>query len=151
MSSSQPSTTQQTPQSYPPVTLFRRMLAILYDGLLLTALLFIAAGLALIINGGNAVDTDKLYIWLYRLFMFSLCFLYFCWFWVNGGQTLGMKTWHIRLSHSQGMSWTIATRHFFAALLSWVLAGSGFISALFHPHNKTLHDILSQCEMQDLR
>ena len=32
-----------------------------------------------------------------QLFVFLVLGLYFSWFWSHGGQTVAMKTWHIRL------------------------------------------------------
>ena len=73
--------------------LFRRLFAISYDGFLLIAILFVVSAIATAINGGKAVEPgDALYPVLVLL-IFSLSYLYFSWFWIHGGQSLGMKTW----------------------------------------------------------
>jgi uncharacterized RDD family membrane protein YckC len=37
-----------------------------------------------------------------RAFLFLVIGIYFVWFWSRTGQTLAMKTWHIRLVTAQG-------------------------------------------------
>lgn len=133
------------------VNLFRRLLAILYDCFLLGAILFVAAGIALALNGGTAIEPDSLFYWPYRISMLAICYTYFCWFWLHGGQTLGMKTWRMKLHREGGLNWMSATMYFCSAALSWSLLGTGFLLALFHPRKKTLHDLINRTEMQDLR
>ena len=62
-----------------------------------------------------------------------------------------MKTWRMRLYRSQGLELKQASLYFFAALLSWLLLGAGYLLALFHPRNRTLHDVLLDTDMLDLR
>ena len=38
-----------------------------------------------------------------QAFLFLALAVYFVWFWSHGGQTVAMKTWHIRLVHADGM------------------------------------------------
>ncbi len=40
--------------------------------------------------------------WGLRIFLFVVLGSYFVWFWTHGGQTLPMKTWHIRLTTADG-------------------------------------------------
>jgi uncharacterized RDD family membrane protein YckC len=143
-------TTSPQQGSPPPVNLFRRLLAILYDSLLLGGLLLIAGWIALLINGGQ-IESGSVASWLLFTTLLAISFTYFGWFWIHGGQTLGMKTWRIRLHRTDGWTWLRAMIYFVSALLSWSLAGLGFLIALFHPQKKTLHDLLNRCEMQDLR
>lgn len=44
---------------------------------------------------------------------------YFIWFWTHGGQTLAMKTWHIRLERDDGQP-VNAIRAFARYLLAWL-------------------------------
>lgn len=37
-----------------------------------------------------------------QAFMFVVLGIYFIWFWCKGGQTVAMKTWHIRLQTASG-------------------------------------------------
>ena len=37
-----------------------------------------------------------------QAFLFVVLGIYFIWFWSHGGQTLAMKTWHIRLVDRDG-------------------------------------------------
>lgn len=131
--------------------LLRRLMAVFYDLLLLIAILFAATAIVLIVNSGDAIDQQHpLYI-AYVLYLVAISFTYYAWFWIRSGQTPGMKTWRLRLYRKDGLTLKRAALYATAALFSWLLVGAGFLLALFHPERKTLHDLLTGCEMQDMR
>ena len=129
----------------------RRIMAIVYDMLLLTALLFAATAIALALNGGKAIDTSHDYYWLYLLYLAAISFTYYHWFWSRGGQTPGMKTWRMQLYRSSPVDLKFSLLYVVAAIVSWLLAGTGFLLAFLHPQRKTLHDILLGSEIRDIR
>lgn len=127
------------------VTGFPRLIAsIFYDGLLLTAVLFFATFLLLLIpeeirNSNSLVQVAKVFWYL------LVCYIYFVGFWLKGGQTPGMKPWKIILVNMQGDSPSLkqATLRFFSAILSWALLGTGFLWMLVDSNHYSLHDHLS--------
>ncbi|GJM04276.1 MAG: RDD family protein [marine bacterium B5-7] len=127
-------------------TLLRRLAAIFYDCLLLTAVLFVATAILIPIIGGDAVESGNL---AYTAFLLSISFLYFGWHWVKGGQTLGMRSWHVYVINEsrQNPSWKQAALRFFSALLSLVLLGLGFVWSLFDKDKLALHDRLSKTRL----
>jgi len=134
--------------------LFRRLFAIFYDCFLLAAILFIAAAVAMAINQGKAIETDSSFRPIYMIIMFAICYLYFSWFWINGGQTLGMKTWRIQLRHAdadKNVDWMTASVRFFTAIFSWGVFGLGFLWSLFDKKNRCWHDLSSKTVLIDLR
>ena len=133
--------------------LFRRLLAIIYDLFLLIALLFVATAFVMLFNQGNAIEPGQPLYPYYLMYLLTVSFAFFGWFWTHGGQTLGMKTWKIRLQQTDGqsISWWLAVVRFFTAILSWSLLGSGFLWSLFQSQKRTWHDIASNCVMIDLR
>jgi len=146
-------TTNQTATDFRYVGLFRRLFAIFYDCFLLTAILFIITGITIVLNGGKAVEQEHA---LYPVLVFSLAamiYVYFTWFWVNGGQTLGMKTWKIRLMPLDGhrLSWRSASIRFFTSIISWCCFGLGFLWSLFDSRRRCWHDIASKSVLLDLR
>jgi uncharacterized RDD family membrane protein YckC len=146
-------TTNQTATDFRYVGLFRRLFAIFYDCFLLTAILFITTGITIVLNGGKAVEQEHA---LYPVLVFSLAamiYVYFTWFWVNGGQTLGMKTWKIRLMPLDGhrLSWRSAGIRFFTSIISWCCCGLGFLWSLFDSRRRCWHDIASNSVLLDLR
>jgi uncharacterized RDD family membrane protein YckC len=138
--------------------LFRRLFAISYDCFLLIAILLTTSAIATAINGGKAVEPGNAIYPLLVLLIFLLCYLYFSWFWINGGQSLGMKTWRIQLRRSDQESrgdlridHKTAAIRFFTAIISWTLFGLGFLWALFDKKNRCWHDISSKTVLIDLR
>lgn len=122
-----------------PAGLGRRLLSIAYDSLLLLAILFLAT-LAVVIPVGGAVEHP-----LFTIYLLTVGFLFFGWFWTHGGQTLGMRTWGLRVqcAGGHGLDWQQALVRYLAALLSWLLIGGGFLWSLVDPERATLHDRIS--------
>jgi uncharacterized RDD family membrane protein YckC len=137
----------------PGVGLFRRFFAIFYDCFLLTAILFVVSGIATALNQGMAVEPGNTLYPLMVFIIFSLSYLYFAWFWVHGGQSLGMKTWQIQLRsiEQDGIDWKITTVRFITAIFSWGLGGLGYLWSFYDKKNRCWHDISSKTILIDLR
>ena len=130
--------------------LFRRLMAIIYDLFLLIALLFIATAAAMVLNQGNAIQPGQPLYPFYVVYLLIISFIFYGWFWTHGGQTLGMKTWKMKLQQENGQAITWPLR-FTTAIISWAAGGMGFLWSLFHPQRRTWHDIASRCVLVDLR
>jgi uncharacterized RDD family membrane protein YckC len=145
--------TKSTTIKQPYAGLFRRLFAIFYDCFLLIAILFIISAIATAFNHGKAIEPgDKLYP-LFVVVIFSLSYLYFAWFWIHGGQSLGMKTWRIKIqsSNNRNIGWNTATIRFVSAIFSWGFFGLGYLWAFFDKDNRCWHDIISKTVLIDLR
>lgn len=126
-----------------PAGFFRRIAAMLYDGLLLLAILFVATAAGLPFNNGEAFASDNLYFLAYLVLV---SYFFYVWFWTHGGQTLGLKAWRLKIltENGQPITWTQASIRFISAMLSWSVLGLGFIWVLIDKDNRTWHDRLSR-------
>ena len=92
-----------------------------YEAMLLFGVLFIATWLfSTLLQQRHALYLrDALQDWL-----FVVLGLYFGWFWTHGGQTLAMKTWHLRVldKHGAPLSWKRALIRYALCWL-WFLPG----------------------------
>jgi len=93
----------------------RRMACWLYEGVLLFGVVFIAAYLFSTLTQTRNPLTNLLGL---RLFLALVLAIYFAWFW-SRGQTLAMKTWHIRVVDRHGAKISQG-RALARYLLSWV-------------------------------
>lgn len=144
-------TSPTAPSDLPP-GLFRRLIAIFYDGFLLLAVLF-CASLPPVLYHGEALTVEQPFLYLlYWVYLLAVAFLFFGWFWTHGGQTLGMRAWRLRLTKSDGgpVGWRHALRRFLAALVSWAVLGLGFWWILFDPRKRAWHDIWSGTRLEHL-
>lgn len=123
-------------------SLIRRLAAVLYDGLLLIALWMGASAVWLGVTGGTAVAAGDA---AYRLYLLAIAWGFLVGFWLRAGRTLGMQAWRLRLRAADGGPVTLrqANARFFAALLSWLPAGAGFLWALVDREGLTWQDRLS--------
>ena len=157
----------------PPITpsLPRRMACWLYEGMLLFGVVFIAGYLfGTLSQTKNAMDNRH----ALQAFLFVVFGIYFVWLW-SKGQTLAMKTWHIRVLDragqplSQGralLRYLFSWLWFFPPLLaSWAFGlkgGEAFVIFVgwiaiwavlsrFHPRQQFWHDALAGTQLVDDR
>lgn len=121
---------QQSTLGAPAAGLLRRLAALVYDCLLLLAVLFVGTLAVLPLTGGEAITpaAHGLGAYLaYRGYLALLALGYFGLAWTRGGQTLGMMAWKIRLGAADGITpaWPAATRRFALGLALAVAAESG--------------------------
>lgn len=116
--------------------------AMVYDGLLTLAILFLATALALVATGGEAIPPGTV---IYNVYLVLAAFPYFAWCWVRGGRTLGMRAWKLRLRRSDGglPGLRHAALRYAAALVSLAALGLGFLWMLVDPQRLSWHDRLS--------
>ncbi len=128
------------------VSLWRRLAAITYDFFLLFAVLFFASLIVIVPFKITLEDTRYP---LYIAYVYSVSFVFFGWFWTHGSQTLGMKTWHIKIKTFDGktITWRQAFVRFIVALLSIILLGAGFIWCLFNRESLSWHDLVSKTRL----
>lgn len=135
----------------------------LYEGLLLFGVVFIAGYLFSVLSQTrHALDNRH----ALQAFVFVVFGIYFTWLW-SKGQTLAMKTWHIRVTDKAGRpltqgralvrylcSWlwflpplaVIAPFKLPAGETAWLMLGWIAVWALlsrFHPERQFLHDALA--------
>ncbi|MED5388759.1 MAG: RDD family protein [Pseudomonadota bacterium] len=137
-----------------PAGLLKRLMALVYDGFLVMALWFVSAGIFVLvyphtglpeesINGVTRADPAYLRGILLPLLLVET-WLFYAWFWMRGGQTLGMRAWRLQVQDYRGgpvKLWQTVAR-FLGACVSWALFGAGYLVVLIAPH-QTLHDRLS--------
>ena len=133
-----------------PAGLFRRLAGLFYDLLLLAGILFVATALVLPFTGGEAVQPHQ---WLYTVYLLTVTFLFFGWNWTHGGQTLGMKAWHLKIRALDGgpVTWGSASVRLLAACLSWGLLGLGYLWILVDREHLAWHDRLSATRVVRVR
>jgi len=127
--------------------LLRRIAAMLYDALLIAALLFMATIPFIAVRGGEPVDASENL--LYRTVLAAVVFAFFVGFWSRSGRTLGMQSWGLQLEMADGgiPSVAVASLRFFAALLSWLPLGLGFLWQIWDPAKLAWHDRLSNTRL----
>ncbi len=94
----------------------RRLLSMTYEAMLLFAVVFVAGYLFdTLTQSRNALTLRN----TRQAWLFVVLGVYFVWFWTHGGQTLAMKTWHVRLIEANGGP--VGTRRAVARyLLLWI-------------------------------
>ena len=152
-------------------SLRRRMACWLYEGMLLFGVVFVAGYLfSALSQTRHALDNRP----GMQAFLFLVLGIYFTWFW-HRGQTLAMKTWHIRVVGRQGQPLTQAQalrRYLWSWLwflpplvLTWPLdlpaAEVGVLTlgwvaiwallSRFHPNRQFWHDALAGTRLVDHR
>jgi uncharacterized RDD family membrane protein YckC len=127
----------------------RRLASALYDLLLTVALVLIATfpWLAIFGDSSHGWRRHALQGWV-----LAVVGAYFVWFWTQGGQTLPMKTWRIRLVRADTGGpvgvWQ-GTHRFLIAVLGTLAVGLGFWWAFVDRDRQFLHDRLAGTALVD--
>lgn len=143
--------TDSPSSALPTAGLGRRFAAMVYDGLLLMALWFVTAGIvaplylalglpAETISGVTRPDPAFLQRVLLPLLWLETAAFY-AWFWRHGGQTLGMRSWRLKLVHVDGgpVSRQQCLTRALVGTLSLLAALAGFLWLLIDTRG-TWHD-----------
>jgi uncharacterized RDD family membrane protein YckC len=122
--------------------LWRRVAAAAYDMLLLIGILMLTSFFIVIARHGMAVPAGHP---AYQLFLLAQAAAFFIVFWSHGGQTLGMRAWHIRVERSDGndLDAVLAAKRFALATLSALALGMGFLWMLIDREHLAWHDRLT--------
>ena len=114
----------------------------LYDGLLIIALMFLLSFVLVAVRGGEPVEAGSI---SYQLALLLLSWTFFVGYWTRSGRTLGMQSWRLQLETPAGGRPDVgkATLRFFAAIVSWLPLGLGFWWQLWDADGLTWHDRLS--------
>ena len=98
---------------------------------------------ALMLATGSPIDPGTP---LHRALLIVVSYVYFGFAWTRSGQTLGMKTWRIRVRtfDDRPLTWGRAALRFTTAALSWAALGLGFAWMLVDRQSMTWHDRLSR-------
>lgn len=128
-----------------PAGLPRRLAAAVYDLFLLTGLWFIAILVLLPFTGGKALVGSNP---LFQLYLLYVPYLFFGWFWTHGGQTLGMRAWHMQLRRPDGgtLGWGRALLRYIGAWIAW-LTLIGILWSLLDARRRSWQDMLSGTEI----
>jgi uncharacterized RDD family membrane protein YckC len=137
----------------PTATLLRRLGALLYDALLLSGLLLLATAVFIIpydlLAARPYPHSELLYRTLLQIYLLVVIAGFFVYFWTHGGQTLGMRTWRLRVIRDDGASLNSrdALRRLVWATLSLLPAGLGLWWSLFDHDHLAWHDRRSRTRL----
>lgn len=125
----------------PAPAVLRRVASMVYELLLVVALLFVAALVYILLRDPRAPG-GMIYFQTYLLLVVAG---YFLWFWTHGGRTLAMKTWRLRLVAADGspVSLKQALLRFLLALAGLGCFGISILWAWFDAEGQFLHDRLA--------
>ena len=126
--------------------LLRHLLVVLYDTLVVIALMMLGTSLVMIFHSGSFTAGKDV---LFSLYLLTIWFLYLDWCWRHGGMTLGMRAWKVKLITDQGqeVDFKQSASRFGFSLLSVAMLGCGFLWSLFDHHGLTWHDHLSHSKL----
>lgn len=161
----------QTTSSDVYCPLWRRLFALLYDVVAVVAIVMVVGLICEVATHGQLITTDtQVHIaWWYQPLQALVVAAYFLVSWLRGGQTLGMRPWHIRVAASSGagLTWRQALLRLVTAALPllllllapslglrttlWTMAAAWlvwFAAALFDRRRRALHDFAAGSELR---
>lgn len=120
--------------------LMRRLASMVYETLLVLAVVFVAA------FGFSALTGFKgsgPLLPVFQFYLFAVMGVYFTWFWSRGRRTLAMKTWRLRITGKDGGGLS-PLRAFGRYCLAWLnLTGIDIVWTFVDREHLFLHDRLA--------
>ena len=119
----------------------RRIAASVYDLFLLLGVWFAVGSFAVWINGG-IIQTK----WVGPILVILSTWIFYGYFWMNGGKTLGMAVWNFEIYSINGGNITLqkVTIRFFCNVLTILLIGIPLVMMYFSKNNLSFSDYLSK-------
>ena len=144
-------------EQFPRAGFFKRIFVIVYDLLAVIALAMLVTVINLVLvrlvenMGWISMEgfTDHSSFlnkqWWFKLELLLVVWFFYAWFWYDGGQTIGMRAWRLRVQSTNGQRLTLRR----AALRALYAAGGlGNLLVLFTPKSKlALQDKLTDTEV----
>jgi uncharacterized RDD family membrane protein YckC len=118
-----------------------RLIALVYEALIVTAVLFVATGLFTVAFGDSREQPMHFFL---QAFLFLVAGVYFVGSWTGGRRTLPMRTWRMRLVDESGRNLGLAraSRRYVLAAFGMILGGVGILWAFVDRDRQFLHDRL---------
>jgi uncharacterized RDD family membrane protein YckC len=125
---------------------WKRLVAIVYDTLIVAGLLMIAGFVVLALNGVHAVPPNTLW---YQLYLVTVVWAYFAISWWRLGKTVGARAWKLEVRDMAGNYPSLARASLRAvlALPSIGLGGLGLLWCLIDKEGQSAHDRLSGTQL----
>ena len=119
----------------------KRIAASVYDLFLLLGVWFAVGSFVVWINGG-IIQTK----WVGPLLVILSTWIFYSYFWMNGGKTLGMAVWNFEIYSTDGGEITLkkVSIRFFSNIFTIFLAGLPLALIYFSKDNLSLSDYLSK-------
>ena len=124
------------------ISIWRRLASILYDFLLVVAVLII---MSIPFFSFDLQENNLLKVTI-QIYYYLITQYFFVWFWVHNQGTLGMKTWKIKIicDNNNRLTYKQAIIRFNVAIFSLLFFGLGFLISFFRKDKKCFHDIISK-------
>ena len=146
------------------VGFFKRIIVIIYDGLLMVAVTMVGYALLYTLMSllPEGFDGSLVGSVIKISYLLGISFLFYGWFWTHGGQTLGMKVWNLYVVDERGkfLGWWQSGFRYLGAIVSWsalagmlyylgierwyLAIGIGYSWSVIHPKRLAWHDQLSR-------
>lgn len=133
--------------NHPNASFIKRLMAMIYDSLLVIAVWMLVGYIAIAFNDGEAVEGP----WFNSL-LFLVTYCFFALFWVRSGQTLGMIAWRLRVEDNDGYVINLkqALVRYLGAIVSLACVGLGYFWIIPSASNLAWHDSWSNTRIVQL-
>ena len=132
-----------------PAGFLKRILALVYDSLLIAAIVLVLSLLLVFINGGYPDSGSFLSFIQFFILVFTGP-IFYSYFWiVNKGQTTGMQAWKIKLVTTDETELNInkTMLRCLISTISFAFIGLGYLWILYDKENLSWSDILTKTKV----
>ena len=132
-----------------PAGFLKRILALVYDSLLIAAIVLVLSLLLVFVNGGYPESGSFASLIQFFILVFTGP-IFYSYFWiVNKGQTTGMQAWKIKLVTTDETELNInkTMLRCLISTISFACLGLGYLWMLYHKDDLSWSDILTKTKV----
>jgi len=132
-----------------PAGFLKRILALVYDSLLIAAIVLVLSLLLVLVNGGYPESGSFVSFIQFFILVFTGP-IFYSYFWiVNKGQTTGMQAWKIKLVTTDETELNInkTMLRCLISTISFACLGLGYLWILYHKDDLSWSDILTKTKV----
>ena len=121
------------------ISIWRRIASLIYDIVLIIALVIVMYMPLLSFN----IEENTIFKITAQIYVYLIIQYFFVWFWVNSNGTLGMKSWKIKISDSNGnrISYKKAIVRFNVSLIYFLV--TGFLAFMYYEYSEINYFLLT--------
>ena len=132
-----------------PAGFLKRILALVYDSLLIAAIVLVLSLLLVFVNGGYPESGSFVSFIQFFILVFAGP-IFYSYFWIaNKGQTTGMQAWKIKLVTTDETELNInkTMLRCLISTISFACLGLGYLWILYHKDDLSWSDILTKTKV----
>jgi uncharacterized RDD family membrane protein YckC len=98
---------------------------------------------------GDSIQTSSATLFAFQVYLLGTTYIYLSYFWLQTGQTPGLRTWQLQLVRTDGYILTRRDSYvrFLFSIISIATLGVGWLWLFFNNRHQSFHDMMANTQI----